>query len=229
MKNNLRTDGIILRRVNFGEADRILTILTRDQGVISAVARGVRKEKSRLSGGIELFAICDLSLAKSPRNSGDLWTITGAKLNTFFIHIIDNYDKLQFGYDAIKLVARAADDVAGSDYFDLLANAFAALDSAKISRAITETWFYLQLASLGGHELNLATDENGMKLVEDARYDYDGFSRNWRFRADGRFDAKSIKLLRVMSSNPPAVVAKIANISALLDDCLRVAKSAAKV
>ncbi|HRQ86596.1 MAG TPA: recombination protein O N-terminal domain-containing protein, partial [Candidatus Saccharibacteria bacterium] len=46
-----RTRAIILRRTNYGEADRILQLLT-PEGRKSAIARGVRKEKSKLAGGI---------------------------------------------------------------------------------------------------------------------------------------------------------------------------------
>ncbi|MCA9330182.1 DNA repair protein RecO, partial [Candidatus Saccharibacteria bacterium] len=55
------TVGIVLARINYGEADRIVTILTPDHGKIRLLARGVRKIKSRLAGGIELFSINDLT------------------------------------------------------------------------------------------------------------------------------------------------------------------------
>ena len=47
-----RTKAIVLRRTNYGEADRILTLLT-PLGQRSAIARGVRREKSRLAGGTQ--------------------------------------------------------------------------------------------------------------------------------------------------------------------------------
>ena len=47
--NYLRTFGYVLRRTNYGEADRILNIIT-PSGKISAIAKGVRKEKSKLAG-----------------------------------------------------------------------------------------------------------------------------------------------------------------------------------
>ena len=53
-----RSRAIVLRRTNFGEADRIVDLLT-PSGRVSVMARGVRREKSKLAGGIELFALCD--------------------------------------------------------------------------------------------------------------------------------------------------------------------------
>ena len=229
MSQNLRVSAIVLRRVNYGEADRILTVLTRENGILSVIARGVRREKSRLAGGIELFAICDLALAKSDKNAGEIWTLTGSKLNKFFAQIMADYDKLQFGYEAIKQVAKAADQIDAPEFFGLLRETFAALNEPKITLKITESWFYLALAKLLGNELNMATDDHGMKLVEDARYDFDTHEQVFVFNETGKYDAQTIKLLRVLTSNPPAVVAKIANVADLLDDCLWLAKIVAKV
>ena len=62
MPSDLRTHAIVLRRTNYGESDRILSLLT-PEGKIAVLARGVRKEKSRLAGGIELFSTDDVPLA----------------------------------------------------------------------------------------------------------------------------------------------------------------------
>ena len=59
-----RTQAIVLRRTNFGEADRILTLLT-PLGQRGAMARGVRREKSKLAGGIELFGVSDVVLQQA--------------------------------------------------------------------------------------------------------------------------------------------------------------------
>ena len=56
---DLRTKAIVLRRTDYGEADRILQLLT-PSGKRSVIARGVRKEKSKLAGGIELFSVSDV-------------------------------------------------------------------------------------------------------------------------------------------------------------------------
>jgi DNA repair protein RecO (recombination protein O) len=229
MSQTLRVQGVILRRTNYGEADRILTVLTSEQGMISVMARGVRKEKSRLAGGIELFAVCDLVLVKSSTKTSDMWTLTGSKLNTFFAQIMTNYDGLQFGYEAIKLVAKAASHISEPEFYDLLVDTFRALDDSTIPHKITQIWFYLHLAKLLGSELNIATDASGMKLVEEAQYNFDAHDQVFAFSETGRYDARTIKLLRVMTSNPPAVAAKIADTDDLLDDCLWIAKSVAKV
>lgn len=58
-----RDEGVVLRTVKLGEADRIITLLTRDHGKVRAVAKGVRKTKSRFGGRLEPFMRVDLLIA----------------------------------------------------------------------------------------------------------------------------------------------------------------------
>ena len=229
MSQTLRTKCIILRRTNYGETDRILTVLTPDNGQLSVIARGVRKEKSRLAGGIELFAISEITLTRSLKNTGDMWTLTGARLNTFFAQIMGDYDRLQFSYDAIKQTAKASQQIDEPDFYELLAEVLEALNDKKINLKITETWFYLRLAKLLGNELNTATDNNGMKLVEDARYNFDANEQVFIFDRDGKFDAPTIKLLRILLVNSPQTAARISNAGKLIENCSWVAKMIAKI
>ena len=70
------TEGVILRRVDYGEADRILTVLTREHGKIGVIARGVRKSGSRLAAHTDLFARSRMQLA---RGRGELDVLTQAE------------------------------------------------------------------------------------------------------------------------------------------------------
>jgi DNA repair protein RecO (recombination protein O) len=70
-----KTPGIVLKKQNFGEADRILRIFTSELGVISAIAKGVKKITSKKGGCLELFCESNLRLY---RRKGDLFLITDA-------------------------------------------------------------------------------------------------------------------------------------------------------
>ena len=61
---SVTVEGLILKRANFGEADRMLTILTKNLGKISVVARGVRKITSRRAGNVELLNLVKIGLKK---------------------------------------------------------------------------------------------------------------------------------------------------------------------
>lgn len=61
MKRNFKTTGIIIRKVDFGEADRIVTVLTDELGKIDCVAKGARRLKSKFCGRLELFYNVDIT------------------------------------------------------------------------------------------------------------------------------------------------------------------------
>ena len=58
-----RDEGVVLRTTKLGEADRIVTLLTRSHGKIRAVAKGVRRVKSRFGGRLEPFMRVDVLIA----------------------------------------------------------------------------------------------------------------------------------------------------------------------
>jgi DNA repair protein RecO (recombination protein O) len=62
---SFRVEAVVLRHANWGEADRILTLYTREQGKLRAVAKGARKIRSRKAGHLEPFTHITLQLAKS--------------------------------------------------------------------------------------------------------------------------------------------------------------------
>jgi DNA repair protein RecO (recombination protein O) len=217
----IRTKAIVLRRTNYAEADRILQLLTPEHGKLSVIAKGVRREKSKLAGGIELFAICDVSIIPG---KGDMGTLTSSRLDTFYGHIMEEYDRLQLGYEAIKQVNQAAEVVSDPAFFELLATTFASLDNHEIHEKITAAWFWLQLAILLGVGLNLSTDENGMKLVEESRYNFSEDSMSFIYHEQGRFTTEHIKLLRLLSAQPPHVAQHVQGVESLIGECLWLAE-----
>ena len=60
----IKTSGIVIRKLNLGEADKILTVLTRDRGKIRVLAKGVRRPRAKLAGFADLFQYNDLILAE---------------------------------------------------------------------------------------------------------------------------------------------------------------------
>ena len=72
-----KTEAVVLRSFRLGEADRVLHLYTRERGRIGAVAKGVRKTKSRFGGRLEPLSHVDLMLHQG---GGELQTVTGAEL-----------------------------------------------------------------------------------------------------------------------------------------------------
>ena len=220
-----RTRAIVLRRTNYGEADRILKLLT-PQGQRSAIAKGVRREKSKLAGGIELFAISDIVLNSG---RGDLEILTSARLVRFYRHILEDYDRLQFAYEAVSLISRASEDIDEPEWYGVLSEVYMGLDALEIPLQLTQTWFYLHYAELTGYELNLERDVAGQSLLEGKTYMYDTNEKGLRLAEQGDLNAEHIKLLRVMANRPIATVAQVGGIADILPDCWLIARQHAAI
>jgi DNA repair protein RecO (recombination protein O) len=219
------TRAIVLRRTNYGEADRILQLLT-PEGRRSVMARGVRKQKSKLAGGIELFAICDVVLGEG---KGELGVLTSSRLVHFYRHIIEEYDRLQFGYFTIQQVTKASEHVDEPEWFDLLSEVFMGLDVETIPLALTQTWFYLRFAGLLGHQLNLEIDTNGEKLDAERFYRYDVGEQGLRETPQGEITGEHIKLLRLISTRSIKILAQIGGIEGILPTVFQVAREHAAI
>ena len=221
----ITTRAIVLRRTNYGEADRILQLLT-PEGRRSVMARGVRKQKSKLAGGIELFAICDVVLGEG---RGQLGVLASSRLVHFYRHIIEDYDRLQFGYFAIGQVTKASENVDEPEWFDLLSEVFMGLDAMTIPLSLTQTWFYLKYAGLLGHQLNLEIDSNGEKLMSERSYRYDVGEQGLRELPSGELTAAHIKLLRLISTRSIKILAQIGGVDEILPSVFLVARDHASI
>lgn len=220
-----RTRAIVIRRTNYGEADRILKLLTPD-GQISAIARGVRREKSKLAGGIELFAITDITVHSG---RGELAILTSARLEEYFEHIVEEYERLQFGYEAINAVSRASDQVDDAGWFEVLEQVYRGLNEPNIPLQLTQTWMYLRYAELTGYELSLSRDVAGNTLAADKRYMYDVAEKGLRPSEQGDITADHIKFLRLIGAKSLLTVAQVGGIEAIIADCWLLARQHASI
>ena len=119
-----KTEGIVLKRSNYGEADRILTIYTKHYGKIKALAKGVRKVTSRKGGNLELFNHCVLFLAEG-RN---LDIVTEAQVVNSFSRLKKDLSKTAAAFYLVELVDQLTPDRQVSrQVFDLLVGALGEL------------------------------------------------------------------------------------------------------
>lgn len=219
--SSVRTRAIVLRRTNYGEADRILQIMT-PEGKRSVMARGVRREKSKLAGGIELFAVSDIVITEG---KGDLGILTSARLVHYYRHIVEDYDRMQFGYEVIKHVAAASETVNEPEWFDVLFEILKALDAKTLPLQLTQTWFYLHYADLLGAPFSLVNDVDGQALSSEARYVYDVSEKGLRMAANGDITADHIKLLRLIQAKSLDVLVQVGGIGEILPECWTVTRA----
>ena len=205
MKSQIVTRGIVLSRRDYQEADRILHVLTPDNGRISLIAKGVRRPKSKMAGGIELFTINELTYLPS---KSDLKTLVSSRMSVNYGNIVKDIQRTMTGYDLIKQLNRYVEDEAGQEYFDLLAAVLGGLNDAEVSLPYVETWFALHLLQIAGHTLNLSTDTEGSALSADEAYLFDFDSGGFRVQAGGPYNVNHLKLLRLIHSLQSPVLLK---------------------
>lgn len=142
------TNAIVLRRMNFSETDRIVTLYTREQGKISSIAKGSRKPISRLSGSTETLTYGKVQLATGK----NLDVITQFEVKESFPRIRGDLKRLTYaGYVAELVDVLTEDRQPSIDLFDLLLSALYLMerpnDPEKIARM-----FELKLMRLLGYE-----------------------------------------------------------------------------
>lgn len=115
MPQTRKLEGIVLRRNNVGEADRILTILT-PQGKLAVVARGVRKLASRKAGALELFQVVDLVISEAK----SLPVVTEASAKQLFPRLREDLQAASQAFWAAELIDRLAQEEAGGALFQPL-------------------------------------------------------------------------------------------------------------
>ena len=100
------TEALLLRRVEYGDADLVLTLLTQKLGKVSALARGARKSSKRFSGALE--PMHTLSIELDERTGAELFTLVSAKLVVPRAKILDSLPAMEAAGRALSWARRAA-------------------------------------------------------------------------------------------------------------------------
>jgi DNA repair protein RecO (recombination protein O) len=151
--NLYREQGVVLRTWKLGEADRIVVLMTQGEGKVRAVAKGVRKTKSRFGGRLEPFSHVDLSLYRGR----ELDIVTQAEVITPFRRLREDYDRVVAGAAMLEAVDQVAQErEAAVRIYLLLVRALRALDGAPRDPSVLLDAFLLKLMALEGYRPALA-------------------------------------------------------------------------
>lgn len=202
------TTGIVLRRTDYGEADRIVSVLTHNMGKVTCFAKAVRKPTSKLAGGIELFSVNDLTYIPG---KGDMGTLVSSRVLDHFGDLLHDYDRMMYAYKALKAVDSLTEPTAGEQFFIVLREVLTGLNDAALPLEHVQLWFCVRLMTLLGSSPNLLTDPHGDSLAGGSMYRFD--SEHMCFVPDdetGSFPPDSIKLLRVCAgAESPLLLARL--------------------
>jgi DNA repair protein RecO (recombination protein O) len=139
-------EAIVLRRVDFGEADRVLVIFTRERGKLAVVAKGVRRISSRMAGHLELFTDSELQLAKG----ANLDVVTQAETRNAFRAVREDLTRTSTAYLVAELAdALTEEAIEQPELFDLLVATFRVLGTTDDSRLVA-AHYQLRMLDLAG-------------------------------------------------------------------------------
>lgn len=220
------TKGIVLSRTDYQEADRILTVLTPDHGKLRLIAKGVRRPKSKLAGGIELFSVNDITVLPSQR---DLKTLISSRLHTHYGGIITDINRTMLGYNLLKQINRVTEDEPEEEYFMLMEAALKGLNDDALQHDVLELWFTLRLLTVNGHTPDLRNDTGHRRLSVDGSYGFDFDAMSFVQQSNGPYTANHIKLLRLAVTAPdPTALKQVQGGEQYVAATLSLAKNIAK-
>jgi len=146
------TNGLILREVRYKEADRILTVLTPDEGKITVNARGALRKGSRTGAATQLLTFSELTLF----NNKGRWSLNEASTVEEFKGLRSDISALALGsYFAECTEAMSDEDQPNPELLQLILNCLYALSSGLSPQLQIKTAFELRLMCLSGYEPDL--------------------------------------------------------------------------
>ena len=139
MSKDIRTLAYVMRRTNYGEADRILNLIT-PEGAEAVIARGVRRSRSKLAGAVEMFCLLDMNLHFG---RGELGIVTGSKMVRYHAGVLGDVERLTIAASILKQVNRVAEASGGAELFETLDQSLVALSDG-VSVEIDRVWARLR-------------------------------------------------------------------------------------
>lgn len=143
-----KTEAIVLRSMDLGEADRVLTVLTPRLGKLKVIAKGVRRPRSRIGGGLQPFS--DVQLVLAVGRTFDV--VTSSSLEDPHLGLRNDLHSTAAAWYVVELADRFCEGAADShEAFRLLAQALSALDAGPdVARDVIARWFELALLDAMG-------------------------------------------------------------------------------
>ncbi|MBI2028493.1 MAG: DNA repair protein RecO [Candidatus Levybacteria bacterium] len=165
---NHKIEAIILKRRNLGDADKILTVLSKNNGKFQVKAPGVRKITSRRSPHVELLNFSELTLYSARISSNFLPTLTGAHTIEDFSNIKDDLGKIGYAYYICELTnGLCAEGQENKEAFSLLKSTLYELCRNFDSKKVVRYFERELLGSLGfWREVNLLKTYDGREVIE---------------------------------------------------------------
>ncbi len=144
--NNYSSEGIVLARRNYGEADRIISLYSKDRGRITLLAKGIRRPKSRKRGHLEIFSLVKYAAA----GGHGIDTMTEAEVKDDFSKVRHDLAKVSLAYYFMEVVGKITHEQEKNEQlFNLLLIFLNKLKSEKKLKSIRRDFIFRLLTLLG--------------------------------------------------------------------------------
>lgn len=159
-----QTQAIVLSRFELGEADRVLTLLTPHEGKFKAIAKGVRRPKSRIGGAVEPFAELNLALVRA--RTFDV--ITQVSVGQAWLSLRERLESTATAWYLAELAERAVEERAHSyPVYALLRRAYQLLDDGMAPGRVAR-WYEFGLADALGMRPEVERCVECDRMLEEA-------------------------------------------------------------
>lgn len=147
----MKTSAILLRCVEYGDADLILTLLSEDRGKISAIAKHAKKSRKRFAGILELFSVLRIQCRERRQAPKGLAVLEEAQLVEPYAALRANILKTAYAsYWAELTLGWAEEGQSLGALYHLLGYALGALDAGRLEAALLNLAFQMRFMALAG-------------------------------------------------------------------------------
>jgi DNA repair protein RecO (recombination protein O) len=154
-RNVQKTRAVVLRTLDYGESDRIVTFISADFGKLKGIAKGARRSKRRFANALELLSLSEILFSRGGR--GGLFLIEGADVISHHPGIREDLEKTLIATYLAELVEGfSAEGKKNVELFRLLGDFLAYLDR-EAPRAGIERFFEMRLLRLTGYDLHIGS------------------------------------------------------------------------
>ncbi len=162
------SDAILLKTIEFGDHDFIISFLTKSNGKISVIAKNAKKSVKRFSGHFDLFCVNHIQCSFPKKKKDGLIILVKSDLEDGFVNIRHDIFKTAYASFWIELLYfYLEENKPQSDIYDLLLFALKTLNSDTISKEVLNLLFQIKFMGIAGFSPNLEKCDKCQTVIDD--------------------------------------------------------------
>ena len=214
------TPSLVLRRIHYAEADRIITVLSETNGKITLIAKGSRRLRSKLAGGIEPLSLNEMTFAPAKK---EINLLVSAQMVQAYPKLLADFSRNQQAHRFMFWLYKYIEPMAGQEYFPVFLSALQLLNSDQVDQ-LAFCYFYLRIFDLYGASFELVVGPDNKALTPAEAYAFDTSSLSFYVAPKGAYSQSHIKLMRLLLSVDWQVLLRLKVERELLDNIAQLIK-----